>query len=187
MRSDLKIRIEDGINSLDFISRFRPELIRRITNALILIDLLQEIVFIMTARTLTKLGFYVLIEDFSPTIKLEHDLFLRLYTKQTQSNEGLIKKILDLLNRIVYRIYPVDSVCVFLQAQGATRSQRSARRGYRAINPSTLEDQNREKNLESLSRMFCQYCVVVNTDELSIRQVFEKVQQGLRRWRVIEQ
>ncbi len=164
---------DTNIHPLDFLDEHAPRVLRRIIAQLTLVDSMQEIAFLMLAKILTSLGFCILIEDFTPTIELDHELFIQMYADNEKSRRLL--RFRNMLTDIIQRMLPSRCVCVILQAKVPTRLERSVRRGYRMVDAGSIHDERREANLEKISRSMFEECILINTDGLSIKEVFQNL------------
>ncbi|MDG6994635.1 MAG: hypothetical protein JRN52_01825 [Nitrososphaerota archaeon] len=165
-------------DSLDLLADYAPAALQKIIGQLALMDLVQVVAFLFSARILRSLGFSILIEDFLPAIKLDHDLFFNLYQDHTKSSG--ITGLYNYLGHLTERISPMRPVCVILQATANTRHARSVGRAYRIVDVASTHDQNRELNLEKVSRSLFEECIVIDTDNLSREEVFESLLYHLR-------
>ena len=176
--SNLRKKTQKGLHPFDYLEDNSPNVLRKTIRQLALIDLLQELVFLFYGTIITRLGFYILVEDFLPPIELDHDLFIKLYSDDQQSK--LLPRIYDRLRGIVRRALPARTICIVLQANGSTRLGRSVARGYRRVDIGSVHDKYRELNLELISKSMFEECIVLNTENRLIKEVHLDLLSHLR-------
>ncbi|MGC8543364.1 MAG: hypothetical protein ACP5NQ_05440, partial [Vulcanisaeta sp.] len=82
------------IYPLTYLEIAKPQLLTKILKLLIAIDLLQSIIIATASKIMNLMGINVLIEDYLPTIILDHILYRRLYVGNHESNRDRIIKSL---------------------------------------------------------------------------------------------
>lgn len=185
-RPDLRVYSNRNMHSMAFLEEFRRDLVGRIIGQLILIDSIQELIFLFAVKMLNFLDVYVTVEDFFPTIDLEHNQYAKLYENDANASHTIAKRLAEKLKSLIFRSFPTDSACVYLQTNMISRYNRSIERGYRIVNTRSLHDQYRDSDLEDYSKAVCKKCIVVNTDSHSISDVFRDVVCGLRSYSAIK-
>src|SRR5438105_6455772 len=66
---------------ISFIEIRNPRLMRRIIPGLVWIDLLQLLFVAPVLQFISRLGVVILVEDFVPTIYIDHNTYLALYSR----------------------------------------------------------------------------------------------------------
>jgi len=135
---------------------------------------LQALMILFLVKIFSKLGFVVLIEDFVPTIMLDHIGYFRLYRNSVVSSNRILagtSKIL--LHTFVGRTN--DLACIYLEGSCQTRLSRSQKRGFRIVEPRTFHDRIHGKALLPLISKLCTSMVIIDTNNKSVKEVFHEI------------
>ena len=114
----------------------RPQLLSRLLNILITLDLIQAIAIAAVSKILNAMGINVVIEDYTPTIILDHTLYKKLYANNKNTNK-LVMKMYETNLAVLQALRPVG---IYVKADREIRIKRSIARGYRVARPEILHD-----------------------------------------------
>ncbi|ADY01257.1 hypothetical protein VMUT_1050 [Vulcanisaeta moutnovskia 768-28] len=139
------------IYPLTYLEMAKPQLLAKILKLLIAMDLLQSIVIATASKIMNLMGINVLIEDYLPTIILDHIEYARLYMEDHElDRDRAIKALYKLSLTLMNMLTPI---AIYVHANTKTRLSRSINRGYRIVNPDILHDNLRSKALLTVMRL----------------------------------
>jgi len=162
-------------HSMAFLETVNKPLVTRILKLLVLLDLIQETEILFLLNILLRLGIYVFVEDFVPTVTLEHILYLKLYRGESISTNRLIGKLFRIMHRIFSEKLSAKVLCIHLQSSSGVRLLRSIKRGRGIIDSHTMHDYVHEQCLMNVTSNMCRNLVVIETSDMSVVEVFREI------------
>mgnify|MGYP001773439471 FL=1 len=132
----------EGAYPISCLKTKRPLLLAKLLNILVMLDLIQSIAIAAASKILNTMGINVVIEDYTPTIILDHILYKKLYTDIDTNN--LVANIYEINLSLLQTLKPVG---IYVNADRDVRVKRSIARGYRVVRPETLHDNVRSSIL----------------------------------------
>ena len=120
----------------------RPQLLIKLLNILIILDLMQSMAIAAVSKILNIMGIDVIIEDYTPTIILDHTLYKKLYI-----NINTNKLVTNIYKINLAALQALKPVGIYVNADRDVRIRRSMARGYRVVRPETLHDNVRSNIL----------------------------------------
>lgn len=138
----------------------KPQVLTRLLNVLMFLDLVQSIAIAAAAKALGMVGINVVIEDYTPTIILDHTLYKRLYAN-TQNTSRLI---MTLYKINLATLLALRSIGIYVYTDGEARVRRSLVRGYRVARPEILHDSAKGSALVKAMKLMLDEVYVINNN-----------------------
>ena len=138
----------------------RPQLLSKLLNALIMLDLIQSIAVAVTSKILNTMGINVVIEDYIPTIILDHILYKKLYANNKNTNK-LVMSLYEISLAILHELRPLG---IYVYANDDVRIRRSLARGYRVARPESFYERVRSSVLIKVMKLIINQIYIVNNN-----------------------
>ena len=167
---------KSGVAFLEITNR---TLLKRILPLLVLLDVVQEVLLVGAVTIAGHLGINVLIEDFTPTVSLEHIVYLNIYGKREAISGLLAFGSYHLVSSLTKTWLRDQVMCLYLAASPQVREGRSNKRGHRFTDTATLHDLARQGLLVKFVKRGYVNQTVIETDKKGIHEVFLDVKERI--------
>jgi hypothetical protein len=166
-------------NPISVIEIQNPVLMRRIIALLVQIDLVQLLFVAAVLQLVSRLGFVILVEDFAPTIMVDHNTYLKTYGHTSVMDTHFIRRLHELVRSFALASQGGRSLCVYLWSTEKERQKRSEARGFRIADISTLHDSERGEVLRSSLPCYCRSVLNLDTTAVSPETIAQRIVRGI--------
>ncbi len=127
-----------------------------------MLDLAQSIAIAVITRLLNMVGINVVVEDYLPTIILDHTLYKKLYARSTTNNK-IINTLYNSSLATLQALRPMGGI--YVHADTDVRVKRSIMRGgYRVARPDILHDNVRNHALITAMKLTINEIHIINNN-----------------------